>query len=373
MKRFFQLIHFLSKRRTTPLPPGAFQHHSQISLFNTMISSYPLNTYIINKIPFIGKLRFAIASVIASLFPVLLIMFLALIVEIEITRSDLSYMFFLFSFSMLGFICVNIGHERLLENSENIVNIMGNPENCDVLSEVFVVGFNLANQLLFGAIFIVISIFFLHGTNGAFATLKSAYFTLWWMWSFGILIGNGLYWAVISPYLIYIVTTMDNLIYDKLAPVETPGIRNMSSMLANYSIMNGITLTVVILCFMKSDFPSSDMVQARAIIYLFILGGLGMIYSAFYPQLLLARLVSKLKVLVEKNLVSEQNKLLQQGATSHDALLYTLKLLDRLRSSKNTPLAGHVILKYIASLVVPLAAFFIKKGDISIVLQKLGF
>lgn len=192
------------------------------------------------------------------------------------------------------------------------------------------------------------------GTNGS---TPSAILFVWWVVTFGVIVGNGVYWAILTPQYVHVIVSSENLHCDPFAPAETPGIRALSVMLGTYAFMNAVTVSAMYLGLSTVPFPvTTERIRLLATGHL-VFGATMVVYSFVFPQAILARLVSRLKGELQDHLVEQQASLTRgQVQCASDELAAIQRQLDRVRSSRTSPLAMRAVVSYASSMVVGTAA-----------------
>ncbi|CAN2039274.1 membrane hypothetical protein [Candidatus Magnetomoraceae bacterium gMMP-15] len=316
---------------------------------------YPLNYWILHKSP----LSYDLSAMIISLIPMILYFTLwkpqPINVIFDFTQwksetSNIIFVILLTLITFLGFAFVIYGYKILKENRNTIFRLLKIKE-CKAMQERMKLIFDPINQLIFCLLFYLLFLVVISFDCSIQIVLIDRFLFIWCEFTFGILIGNGVYWALATPKFIYIICASEKLQYDLLSPAETPGIKTLSSMLGTYALMNTIVISLIALAFL----PGSGTV----LISIYAIGVTAcLLYSFFYPQILLTRLVKNLKNETEYELILYQNNLLHKNTILYkEDISQIFKLLDRVRSSKDSPLVMSVIFKYISA-VIPLLTGF---------------
>lgn len=372
MNRFCELLVTFAKKQPGTYLKAKYSFVEQEQLSRTINTVLPLTTYIVTRFPVLKKLRFGIACTLLSIAPAVLYLVYNILRYRVWSNDDTIYTLFMVVLSLLGFLCVNINYERLRDNRANIVYMVATPQECLRLEHFFRLAFDIGNQLISALIFSGLSVAIALLLGLGFMSIKSVILILWWACTFGVLIGNGLYWAIFSPQLALIVSVSRELSYDRISPGETPGIRSISSMLGTHAIMEVLVVTTIFLAFSLIPFPGEEKSISHFLAFLHLAGGaLMIIYASVYPQMILIRLVHRLKEAVEHDLLESQEEILTSGSGSPHHLQAIHTILSRLRKSKSSPIAVGVVIKYISSVAIPVIAIFAKKFNILSLISKL--
>lgn len=180
---------------------------------------------------------------------------------------------------------------------------------------------------------------------------------LCWIWSVGLAIGNGAYWAVLTPHVAYFTTNSEKLAVDRYQPAETPGFRALSTMLASYALMSSVTFVCVISAFLLMTFEGHEVLQIRIAACVATIG-LVVVFIAFvYPQGLLVKAARRVRLATERALVQRQANIGMTEDGRGEELLTLQKVLDRVRESRASPIGARVLMKYVGSVLIPLIVF----------------
>ncbi len=372
MYKFTGLLKIVFMGEGKRLPLIDYPISQQNELHETIIHIRPLNTLIVQKFPFLKKLKFLLAASIISFFPVIVYLLLTVDMQSLWKKNDLLIAVFLFSFSILGFACVKIGYDELLENLPSFVRMCREPNECIKIMRFVKTAFSTKNQIIFALFFCLFGVVIFSLVGITPTSLKTTVILICWLWCYGVLIGNGLYWAILSPQYVYLMVRINNPLYDTLSPCETPGIRSLSSILGTYALMNTIVVYIVFLSFAEISFPTVSNLGIKLAYFHLIVGGVIVFYSFVYPQVIIVKFIRHLKSTSENNLLEQQEKTLMTENYSFNHLEKILKMLDRLRKSKISPIATRVILKYAISVIIASMAITGRWQPLSKIIEAIG-
>lgn len=263
---------------------------------------------------------------------------------------------FLATFTILGLACVHVAYEQFDYHRWSIARMIGSPADCHRIREVVRTIFAPWPQLWFSLVGLswAAALAFLLLSRQQLAVAVPLW--TWWMVAIGIFVGNGIYWAIVTPLFVRRVTRAASMVLDPLAPASTPGLRALSSMLGTYAIMNALGFTSMLIGFRAIAAPGNPWL-APILWFHLALGGAVVLYSLVFPQLTLAGVVSRHKAVLEVALITRMRACLREGTMDNRTLDEVRKMLDTVRSSPSTPIAAEVIWKYLTSALIPLTAF----------------
>jgi len=280
---------------------------------------------------------------------------------------------FLIMCTLLGFSCVHVAWERWQFHRLPIVRLLEHADDCDSVQAFIRYVFDWRPQLKFAVVSLAWSIALAACFLAWSLSVASVCLALWWVFSIGILIGNGVYWALVTPEFLRRIVASGAIALDPIAPAHTPGLRSLSSLLGTCAVMNAIVFTTMILGF--EALTAVDPVVKSAVIAAHILvGGAVVVYSFVLPQLTLARAVWRQKARTQLALISELRSQSLASDQGSDRVDRVTEVLRKVRESPSTPIAAAVIWEYVTTAVLPLGTYIVAhRESLAGIARGLGF
>lgn len=334
----------------------------QDEMARTIAEVRPLNSRILFFFRRHRKPRFALALLLWGLLVPGVYVGLRFLLSSPLSPNERLELAYLVGLMLLGFSCVHVGLEWFREDASSLTRLQGDPRECDAARSLIQAAFRLAPQLLFTTFSItwvaVLAMAYGAGWQAPEAMLRLAL----WLFVIGVLIGNGVYWALVTPEYVRFVCGCQGLVYDPLRPAETPGLRDLSSLLGTYAIMNAVVYTTGLLHLANAS-GAGDRRDLILIAHA-LMGGAVVLYSFVFPQFRLLRLIGRLNCEAEIHLIAEQRRFFADGHLDDPRLAAVTNLLEAIRSSPAAPRAALLIWKYATTAAIPIVAYVATRHDL---------